>query len=61
MVRFSPEDGVFNMLDNGRCIAFDEDAETQELITDNYALMKKVSRSVEYQYILDMNHTVIRF
>jgi hypothetical protein len=48
------------MVDDGRCIALDENESTQTLITDNYELLKKVSKSLEYQYILNMNYTVIR-
>lgn len=49
------------MMDDGKCIALDENPETQELITDNYSLLKKIAKSVEYQYILNMNYTLIRF
>ena len=47
------------MMDNGRCIALDEDKEQQKLVTNNYELIKKVATTVEYQYILDMNYTVV--
>ena len=49
------------MLDDGRCIALDEDRETQELITDNYGLLRKLAKSVKYQYLLNMNYTEIEF
>ena len=49
------------MLDNGKCIALDRDSEIQELITDNYGLVKKLAKSVEYQYLLNMNYTVFTF
>ena len=49
------------MLDDGRCIALDEDQETQKLITDNYGLLKKLAKSVRYQYLLNMNYTVFDF
>lgn len=52
---------VFEMLDNGKCIALDRDSEIQELITDNYGLVKKLAKSVEYQYLLNMNYTVFTF
>ena len=61
MVRFTPDGACFSMLDDGRCIALDKDVKTQELITDNYGLLKKVARSVEYQYILNMNYSVFNF
>jgi len=40
---------------------FNENEETQELITDNYTLMRKVAKSVEYQYVLNLNYTIFRF
>ena len=49
------------MLDDGRCIALDEDRETQELITDNYGLLRKLAKSVKYQYLLNMNYTEFEF
>ena len=61
MARFRPDEGIFCMIDDGKCIALDEDMETTELITDNYGLMKKLARSVEYQHILNMNYTILRF
>ena len=61
MAKFTPEEGTFFMLDDGKCIALDEDRETTALITDNYELLKKLAKSVEYQYILNMNYTVFRF
>ena len=59
--RFSGNEGKFMMLDDGVCIALDENETTKTLITDNYELLKKVAKSVEYQYILNMNYTVITF
>lgn len=61
MARFSGDEGKFVMLDDGACIALDENKTTQKLITNNYELLKKIAKSVEYQYILNMNYTVIRF
>lgn len=61
MMKFYRDGLLFMMLDDGRCISLDKDEETQELITSNYGLLKKVAKSVEYQYVLDMNYTVFRF
>lgn len=62
MIRFIGTDkAVFVTLDDGKCIALDADEESQELITDNYGLLKKVARSVEYQYLLNMNYTRFTF
>ena len=46
-------------LDDGDFIALDPDEEKQQLITDNYELIKKLANDVEYQYILNMNYTKI--
>lgn len=61
VIRFFESGAVFEMLDNGKCIALDRDSEIQELITDNYGLVKKLAKSVEYQYLLNMNYTVFTF
>ncbi len=61
MVLFTEHGARFTMLDDGRCIALDEDQETQTLITDNYGLIKKLAKSVKYQYLLNMNYTEFEF
>ena len=61
MILFTENGARFTMLDDGSCIALDEDQETQTLITDNYGLMKKLAKSVHYQYLLNMNYTVFEF
>ncbi len=60
MIKFLPECCIFTILDDGRCIMLDETEETKELIT-NYTLIKKVAASVRYQYLLNLNYTVITF
>ena len=61
MFSFDDDNVIFTMLDDGACIIFDEDEEKQRMITDNYALLKRVSRSMKYQYILNLNHTMLKF
>ncbi len=61
MFSFDDENVLFTMLDDGACIIFDEDKEKQNMITDNYALLKRMSKSMHYQYVLNLNHTVLKF
>lgn len=62
IVRFKgKESAVFVSMDDGRCISLDSDEEESKLITDNYGLLKKLAKSAEYQYILDMNYTRLTF
>lgn len=61
MFSFDDESVLFTMLDNGACIIFDEDKEKQRMITDNYALLKKMAKSMQYQYVLNLNHTMLKF
>lgn len=61
IIRLTKDEGRFVMLDTGRCIALNEDKETKKLVTENYEFIKKLAKSVEYQYILDMNYSVITF
>ena len=60
-VRFKHDSASFVIFDDGECIALDEDREHQELVTNNYDLVKCVAKEVDYQYILDLNYTVMRF
>ena len=57
IIRFDNEEGVFIMLDDGKCIALNNDDNVKTLTIDNYTLLKKIAKSYDYQYILDMNHT----
>ena len=59
IIRLEPDEASFIMIDTGRRVALNEDSESKHLVTDNYTLIKKLSKSVEYQYVLDMNYTVI--
>ena len=62
MVRFKGKDeAIFVELDDGKCIALDKNELSQKLITDNYELLRKLAKNVEYQYILNMNHTRFTF
>ena len=62
MVRFKGKDeAIFTTLDDGRCIALDKNEETHRLITDNYELLRKLAKTVEYQYILNLNYTRFTF
>lgn len=59
IVRFNGDEGVFIMLDDGECIELNKDKNLEELTIDNYTLIKKIVKSYDYQYILDMNHTIL--
>ena len=59
IIRLTMDEGRFIMMDTGRRIALNEDRESKELVTENYTLIKKLAKSVEYQYVLDMNYSVI--
>jgi hypothetical protein len=62
IVRFKGEhEAIFIELDDGRCIALDTSEISRKIITDNYELLKKLAKSVEYQYILNMNYTRFTF
>jgi hypothetical protein len=61
IVRLAMDEGRFIMMDTGRRIALNEDRESKELVTENYELVKRLSKSVEYQYVLDMNYSIVTF
>lgn len=60
-VRFLGDSATFTILDDGKCIALDEDRRHQELVTGNYDLVKCIASEVSYQRVLDLNLTVMRF
>ena len=59
VVRLTMDEGRLIMMDTGRRIALNDDSESKALVTENYELIKKLAKSVEYQYVMDMNYTVI--
>ena len=61
IIRFQENGAIFMMLDDGKCIALDDVKETRKLITSNYDLIKKLANTVEYQYLQNMNYSVLTF
>ena len=62
MIRFRGSDAAtVTTLDDGSQIELDIDEEKRKLTTDNYELLRRLAKSVEYQYILDMNYTTFKF
>ena len=61
VIRLTPDEAEFMMIDDGKRIAFDENEESQKASVDNYTFLKKIAKSVDYQYVLDMNYTVVKF
>ena len=59
VVRLSQDKCIFMMIDNGRCIELNENKEQQMLAISNYDILRRIATTLEYQYILDMNYTVI--
>ena len=59
-IKYYSDHCIFTMLDDGENIMLDEYEYTIQLIT-NYGLIKKIARDVKYQYILNMNYTVMTF
>ena len=61
VIRLTPDEAMFMMIDDGKCIALDENDESREAAVNNYEFLKRIAKSIEYQYVLDMNYTVVRF
>jgi hypothetical protein len=62
MVRYEgKKKAIFVQLDDGKCIALDKNELARKQVTDNYGLLSKIAKSVEYQYILNLNHTKFTF
>ena len=58
---FSDKGIRFMMLDDGECIPFNNDEEETSYMIDNYKLLKRLSKKLKYQYVLDMNYTLLQF
>ena len=58
-VRLYEDSGMIMMLDNGKEIPLNDDS--QDNVMDNYSFLKKIVKSYQYQYVLDMNHAVFNF
>ena len=63
IVRFRESgEAVFVIMDNGKCIALQKEQEQQKgLSTDNFVLMQRLAKSIKYEYVLDMNYTILEF
>ena len=61
MIRFMKDNAILMVIDDGKCIYLNNEEANQKIVTSNYGLLKKLSKTVEYQYVLDMNYTVCRY
>lgn len=62
IIRFTGKNkAVFTVIDDGREIKFIQDEGQRALTTNNYELMKRLAKSVDYQYILNLNYTTLKF
>ena len=61
IIRFSHDAAHLIIIDNGRCITLDDDPESQALITNNYALIKRLAKSAQHRYVLNLNYTMFEF
>ncbi len=63
IVRYRSDGGAtFVIMDNGKCIALQKEEDREKgLTTDNYVLMQRLAKSVKYQYVQDMNYTIMEF
>lgn len=61
MIGFKDNGAKFIMLDDGECITLNENEDSKKLITNNYELLNRISKSHEYKYILNMNCTTFNF
>lgn len=60
VIRFKDKSNViFTTLDDGAFIDMESSTEMQELVTDNYGLIKRMATSIKYEYILNLNYTII--
>lgn len=59
-LKITPEgEAILIILDDGKCVYLNNDEEEKRLITDNYSLIRRISRRFEYQYVLNLNQIKI--
>ena len=62
MIRFRGQDAAtFVTYDDGHSINLEMEEKERELTVNNYEVLRRLSKSLEYQYILNMNYTTIKF
>lgn len=63
IIRFKESgDATFAIMDNGKCIAYQMEEDREKgLSTNNYVLMQRLAKDVKYQYVLNMNYTILEF
>ena len=59
IIRFYEYGAKFVMVDDGKCIHFNKSKEREEIITNNYELIRRMAKSYKYKYLLNMNYTTI--
>ena len=59
-IRVADGEGIFMMLDDGQCISLDTVEAKRERVVNNYEIIKRIAYSVQYQYVLNMNYTVLK-
>ena len=59
IIHFYEYGAKFIMLDDGKCIHFNDSKENDEVITNNYELIRRMAKSYKYKYLLNMNYTTI--
>lgn len=61
IVKLEDHSATFVMLDDGACLKLNEDTDHQKLATNNYEVIKKLAKSYDYQYLLNMNYSTLNF
>lgn len=61
IVSISSEEGMLVVLDDGKALELEDSQDLQDILGNSLALVKKFAKSVEYQNILNMNYTTLRF
>ena len=59
VIRITKDEGCFAMIDDGMALKLEESSDIRELLNNNIEFVKRISKSLEYKNILDMNYIVV--
>lgn len=58
-IKITKDEGCFAMIDDGMALKLEESRDIRDLLDNSLEFVKRISKSVEYKNVLDMNYIVV--